>query len=216
MKKLLSVAAIAALGAVCQAQEPVNPHASPRRARCCGTSTRFPAAIRWRASTTSPTPSLAGRTAPTTSPAVSRPLRPGFRFEGGADKDSTLARPELIAEAERQYRNGALVTLTWHAVRPTDDEPVTFRITCRATSRITSGASCSGRAARSQPLVRAGRCDRWLSEAVAGCASSRSPAPLSRNQRRLVLVERQKRKRRIAALYRQFFDRLVNTTSSTT
>jgi len=33
----------------------------------------------------------------------------------------------MIAEVERQYRNGAVIALTWHAVRPTDDEPVTFR-----------------------------------------------------------------------------------------
>ena len=50
-----------------------------------------------------------------------------FGFEGGADKDSVLARPAVVAEAMRQYQNGAVVTFTWHAVRPTDDEPVTFR-----------------------------------------------------------------------------------------
>jgi len=50
-----------------------------------------------------------------------------FGFSGGGDKDSIEARPALIAEIERQYRNGAVVTLTWHEVRPTDDEPVTFR-----------------------------------------------------------------------------------------
>jgi len=50
-----------------------------------------------------------------------------FGFSGGEDKDSVEARPALIAEVERQYRNGAVVTLTWHEVRPTDDEPVTFR-----------------------------------------------------------------------------------------
>ena len=50
-----------------------------------------------------------------------------FGFQGGDDKDSTLARPALVEEAMRQYRNGAIVTFTWHAVRPTDDEPVTFR-----------------------------------------------------------------------------------------
>lgn len=50
-----------------------------------------------------------------------------FGFQGGEDKDSTLARPALVAEAMRQWRNGAIVTFTWHAVRPTDNEPVTFR-----------------------------------------------------------------------------------------
>jgi mannan endo-1,4-beta-mannosidase len=49
-----------------------------------------------------------------------------FGFSGGEDKDSVLSRPAMIAEAERQYRNGAVITLTWHEVRPTDDEPVTF------------------------------------------------------------------------------------------
>ncbi|MGA7341642.1 MAG: glycosyl hydrolase [Terracidiphilus sp.] len=50
-----------------------------------------------------------------------------FGFSGGDDKDSTLGRPSIIEEAIRQYRNGAVIALTWHAVRPTDDEPVTFR-----------------------------------------------------------------------------------------
>ena len=49
-----------------------------------------------------------------------------FGFSAGEDKDSVLARPAMIAEVERQYRNGAVITLTWHEVRPTDDEPVTF------------------------------------------------------------------------------------------
>jgi mannan endo-1,4-beta-mannosidase len=50
-----------------------------------------------------------------------------FGFAGGEDKDSVEGRSSMIEEAERQYRNGAVIALTWHAVRPTDDEPVTFR-----------------------------------------------------------------------------------------
>jgi mannan endo-1,4-beta-mannosidase len=50
-----------------------------------------------------------------------------FGFSGGEDKDSVEGRSSMIEEAERQYRNGAVIALTWHAVRPTDDEPVTFR-----------------------------------------------------------------------------------------
>lgn len=50
-----------------------------------------------------------------------------FGFSGGDDKDSVEGRPSMIEEAKRQYRNGAVIALTWHAVRPTDDEPVTFR-----------------------------------------------------------------------------------------
>ncbi|MGB8029722.1 MAG: glycosyl hydrolase [Terracidiphilus sp.] len=49
-----------------------------------------------------------------------------FGFSGGDDKDSALGRPSMIQEVIRQYRNGAVIALTWHAVRPTDDEPVTF------------------------------------------------------------------------------------------
>jgi len=50
-----------------------------------------------------------------------------FGFSGGEDKDSVEGRPSMLEEAIRQYRNGAVIALTWHAVRPTDDEPVTFR-----------------------------------------------------------------------------------------
>ena len=50
-----------------------------------------------------------------------------FGFSAGDDKDSVLSRPAMIQEVKRQYQNGALIALTWHEVRPTDDEPVTFR-----------------------------------------------------------------------------------------
>ncbi len=49
-----------------------------------------------------------------------------FGFSGGEDKDSTLGRPAMIEEVIRQYRAGAVIALTWHAVRPTEEEPVTF------------------------------------------------------------------------------------------
>ena len=49
-----------------------------------------------------------------------------FGFSAGEDKDSVRSRPAMIEEAKRQWHNGAIVTLTWHEVRPTDDEPVTF------------------------------------------------------------------------------------------
>jgi len=50
-----------------------------------------------------------------------------FGFSAGNDKDSMLSRPAMIEEVKRQYANGAVIALTWHEVRPTDDEPVTFR-----------------------------------------------------------------------------------------
>ena len=50
-----------------------------------------------------------------------------FGFSGGEDKDSTLSRAAMIEEVIRQYRRGSVIALTWHSVRPTEDEPVTFR-----------------------------------------------------------------------------------------
>jgi mannan endo-1,4-beta-mannosidase len=50
-----------------------------------------------------------------------------FGFAKPGDKDAVAARPDIIAEVKRQYANGAIITLCWHAVRPTEDEPVTFR-----------------------------------------------------------------------------------------
>jgi mannan endo-1,4-beta-mannosidase len=50
-----------------------------------------------------------------------------FGFSAGDDKDSVLSRPAMIEEVKRQYQNGSIIALTWHEVRPTDDEPVTFR-----------------------------------------------------------------------------------------
>jgi mannan endo-1,4-beta-mannosidase len=49
-----------------------------------------------------------------------------FGFAGGDDKDSVLARPQIVKEAIRQHQAGSVVTLMWHAVRPIEDEPVTF------------------------------------------------------------------------------------------
>jgi mannan endo-1,4-beta-mannosidase len=50
-----------------------------------------------------------------------------FGFAAPGDKDATTARSDIIAECKRQYAAGAIITLCWHAVRPTEDEPVTFK-----------------------------------------------------------------------------------------
>ncbi len=50
-----------------------------------------------------------------------------FGFAAPGDKDAAAARPEIIAECKRQYELGSIITLCWHAVPPTADEPVTFR-----------------------------------------------------------------------------------------
>lgn len=48
----------------------------------------------------------------------------GFAAEG--DYDSYLARPDIVREAIRQHKKGSIITICWHAVPPTADEPVTF------------------------------------------------------------------------------------------
>jgi mannan endo-1,4-beta-mannosidase len=109
------------------AQEPVNPHATPEarallaylysisgKATLTGQHTYPNEGARWsdRAyDLTGKYPGLFGQ---------------DFGFSAGEDKDSTLSRPAMIEEVERQYRNGAVIALTWHAVKPTEDEPVTF------------------------------------------------------------------------------------------
>jgi mannan endo-1,4-beta-mannosidase len=47
-------------------------------------------------------------------------------FAKAGDKDSYLARPQIVAECKRQYAIGSIVTICWHAAPPTADEPVTF------------------------------------------------------------------------------------------
>lgn len=49
----------------------------------------------------------------------------GFAKDG--DPDSYLARPDIVREAIRQHKKGSIITICWHAVPPTADEPVTFQ-----------------------------------------------------------------------------------------
>jgi mannan endo-1,4-beta-mannosidase len=48
-------------------------------------------------------------------------------FAEAGDYDSYLARPDIVKEAIRQHKKGSIITICWHAVPPTADEPVTFR-----------------------------------------------------------------------------------------
>lgn len=50
-----------------------------------------------------------------------------FGFSEDGDQDSYLARPGLVQEAIRQHKLGSIITICWHAVPPTADEPITFR-----------------------------------------------------------------------------------------
>ena len=49
----------------------------------------------------------------------------GFAKEG--DKDSAYVRNTIVEELKEQYKNGSLVTMCWHEVPPTANEPVTFQ-----------------------------------------------------------------------------------------
>jgi mannan endo-1,4-beta-mannosidase len=48
-------------------------------------------------------------------------------FAKDSDTDSYLARPDIVAEAIRQHQLGSIITICWHAVPPTANEPVTFQ-----------------------------------------------------------------------------------------
>ncbi len=134
-----------------------------------------------------------------------------FGFESGADKDSTLARPAMVEEAKRQWRNGAVVTLTWHAVPPTQDEPVSFRESVQShltdyewNELLTPGSSLYNRWC-AQVDVIAGYL-RQLREA-------RVPVlwrPYHEMNGNWFWWGGRKGKDGSAALYRQLFDRLVN------
>jgi mannan endo-1,4-beta-mannosidase len=49
----------------------------------------------------------------------------GFAKDG--DKDAASARPDIVKECIRQHKKGSIITICWHAVPPTADEPVIFR-----------------------------------------------------------------------------------------
>jgi mannan endo-1,4-beta-mannosidase len=48
-----------------------------------------------------------------------------FGFTGGDDQDSVTHRQEMIDEAQKQAAQGSIITLCWHMLRPTEDEPGT-------------------------------------------------------------------------------------------
>lgn len=50
-----------------------------------------------------------------------------FGFAKDGDKDSYLARKDIVNEAIKQFRAGYIVEIMWHAVPPTADEPVVFQ-----------------------------------------------------------------------------------------
>jgi len=111
-----------------QAQEPVNPHASPEAKALLelfyslsGQYTltgqhNYPATrdrnSRFAAEYSGQTPAIWSTDM-------------GFAAEG--DYDSYLARPDIVREAIHQHKKGSIITICWHSVPPTADEPVTFQ-----------------------------------------------------------------------------------------
>jgi mannan endo-1,4-beta-mannosidase len=134
-----------------------------------------------------------------------------FGFAAPGDKDAVAARPEIIAECKRQYEAGAIITLCWHAVRPTDDEPVTFResVQGKLTDRqwnelITPGTELNR---------------RWCTQVdvIAGCLKQLRDAhvpvlwrPCHEMNGDWFWWGGRRGERGTIALYRQLFDRLVN------
>lgn len=49
-----------------------------------------------------------------------------FGFADDGDMDGINFRQAVIDEAKLQHAAGSIITLMWHAVRPTEEEPVTF------------------------------------------------------------------------------------------
>jgi len=108
--------------------EPVNPHATPEARALLAYIDSISGKQIVAGQHNYPTTARAGRTLAYDLTAKYPGLfGQDFGFSAGDDKDSVLSRPAMIEEVERQYRNGAVIALTWHEVRPTDDEPVSFR-----------------------------------------------------------------------------------------
>jgi mannan endo-1,4-beta-mannosidase len=145
----------------------------------------------------------------------------GFAKDG--DTDSYLARPDIVEEAKRQHRQGSLVTICWHAVPPTADEPVTFRPVPGRASKPESLATVQGRLLDRQfrdiltpgtPLYR-----RWCGQVdsvaryLKMLRDARVPVlwrPYHEMNGDWFWWGGRHGKYGTAALYRQLFDRLVN------
>jgi mannan endo-1,4-beta-mannosidase len=144
-----------------------------------------------------------------------------FGFARPGDKDAVAARPEIIAEVKRQYEQGSIITLCWHAVPPTADEPVTFRPKPgAATNRL---ASVQGQLTDEQwnDVITPGTelYHHWCAQVdvIAGflkqLQAARIPVlwrPYHEMNGEWFWWGGRRGKRGTTVLYRQLFDRLVN------
>ena len=128
IKPTLLALLIGGLCAGCSSVKPVTPQASPEAVALL----KYIQGISGRHTLTGQHNYPATRDASTRQAAAAWGKTPAvfgqdFGFAAPGDKDAVAARADIIAECQRQYANGAIITLCWHAVRPTEDEPVTFR-----------------------------------------------------------------------------------------
>lgn len=140
-------------------------------------------------------------------------------FAGEGDTDSHLARPDIVQECIRQHRRGAIITICWHAVPPTADEPITFRP--RPGADPGALASVQGKLldAQFQDLLTPGTAlyDKWCRQVDAIAVHLKAL-----QDARVPVLWRPYHEMNgdwfwwggrgadTAALYRQIFDRLVN------
>lgn len=135
-----------------------------------------------------------------------------FGFSEDGDMDGVNFRPDIVDEAKRQHAAGSIITLMWHAVRPTEEEPVTF-----------DGSICDGPLADDdwRDLLTPGTetHTRWMRQVdviaalLAELRDARIPVlwrPYHEMNGSWFWWGGRPGDNGYAALYRQLFDRLVN------
>ncbi len=145
-----------------------------------------------------------------------------FGFAGPGDSDSYQSRSIVVAEAIRQHQQGSIISLCWHAVPPTAEEPVTFRPLPNADPAALH--SVQGRLLENQfkDLLTPGTSTytHWLAQvdAIAGFLKQLQDAHVPVIWRPYHEMNgdwfwwggRTEGQYTTAALYRQIFDRFVN------
>jgi len=126
-KRIVIVLLLGLLGGGCASVRPVTPNASPEAVALLkylhGISGQHTLTGQHNYPATKDTSTLQAAAAWGKTPAV---FGQDFGFAAPGDKDALTARPDIVAECERQYAQGSIIALCWHAVPPTADEPVTF------------------------------------------------------------------------------------------
>jgi mannan endo-1,4-beta-mannosidase len=118
-----------------------------------------------------------------------------FGFDSPGCWDGINFRQNIVDEAIRRHSEGFIITLMWHAVRPIEEEPVSFE----------SGIQGKVTDAQWQDLITPGTRthERWKSQVdviawflrqLRDAGVPRLVAPVSRDERGLVLVGQEGRR----------------------